>query len=203
MKVCIVQARLTSNRLPGKVMYPLNGEPVIRHVLRRCKQIKGIDRVVLAAPDDVRSTVLAVEARTLQVETFYGSETDVLERYFYAALNNRAKIVMRITADCPLIDPGICANVLSILGDNDYISNVYPRSTPRGHDCEVFTFDALHKAHREATDPYDREHVTPYMQKNLKTAALVGPYDEGANYCLDIPQDYLRLQKLCQENMYV
>lgn len=201
MKVCIVQARLTSNRLPGKVMYPLHGEPVIRHVLRRCKAIKGIDRVVLAAPDDVRSTVLAVEARSLGIETFYGSEHDVLERYFFTALNNRATVVMRITADCPFIDPKTCADVLNILGDNDYASNVYPRSVPKGHDCEVFTFDALTKAHRQATDAYDREHVTPWMQKNLKTVALTGEYDKDANYCLDTPQDYLRIQKLFNESV--
>lgn len=196
MKVCIIQARLTSNRLPGKVMYPLNGKPVIRHVLEQAKQIEGIDRVVLAAPDDVRSTVLAVEARSLGVETFYGSEYDVLERYFFVALNNRAKVIMRITADCPLINPDKCDEVLRGLGDFDYCSNVFPRSVPKGLDCEVFTFDALTKAHREATDPYDREHVTSWMQKNLKTTALTGDYDKDANFCLDTAQDYMGLKKL-------
>lgn len=195
-KICIVQARLTSNRLPGKVMYPLAGEPVIRHVLRRCQRISGIDRVVLVVPDDTRSTVLAMEARLLGIETFYGSENDVLERYFLTALNNRAKVIMRITADCPLIDPIICLKVLNLLDGFDYASNVYPRSVPKGHDCEVFTFQALEKAHREATDPYDREHVTSWIQKNLKTNSLSGEYDVEANFCLDTAEDYIRLKRM-------
>ena len=196
MKLCIVQARLTSSRLPGKVMYSLAGMTVLHHVLSRAKQIVGIDRIVLAAPDDTCSTVLAVEARTLGVETFYGSETDVLERYFFVALNNRADIVMRITADCPLIDPVKCQSVLSALGGADYVSNVHPRTVPPGHDCEVFTMSALTRAHNEATDLYDREHVCPWMQKNLKTNALTGEYDQEANFCLDTAQDYVRLRRL-------
>ena len=196
MKVCIVQARLTSKRLPGKVMYPLAGKTVLYHVLSRVKQIVGIDRIMLAVPDDTRSTVLAVEARTLGVETFYGSETDVLERYFFVALNNRADIVMRITADCPLLDPVKCQAVLNALDDADYVSNAYPRSVPKGHDCEVFTMGALTRAYREATDPYDREHVCPWMQRNLKTHTMTGEYDQEANFCLDTAQDYIRLQGL-------
>lgn len=194
--ICIVQARVTSNRLPGKVMYPLAGKPVLYHVLQRAKQIQGIDRVVLAAPDDVRSTVMAMVAKTLNIETFYGSELDVLERYFFAALNNRAKIIMRITADCPLIDPVKCEKVLGILGDTEYASNVFPRAVPKGHDCEVFTFDALSRAYREATDPYDREHVTPFLQRNMRTVATVGAYNEEDNFCLDTAQDYMRLKAL-------
>ena len=196
--VCIVQARLTSSRLPGKVMYPLQGKPVLWHVLSRAKHIDGIDRVVLAAPDDTRSTVLAVVARSLGVETFYGSETDVLERYFYTALNNRAKVIMRITADCPFIDPKICSEVLSVLGDSDYASNVYPRTVLKGYDCEVFTFHALTRAHREAIAPYDREHVTSWMQKNLKTKGLdrlLMANDFTESFCIDTANDYLRLNE--------
>jgi len=198
MKVCIVQARLTSRRLPGKVMYALAGKPVISHVLSRAKQIVGINCVILAVPDHPRSTVMAVEARSLRIETFYGSETDVLERYFFAALNSRAKIIMRITADCPLIDPVKCQAVLDTLGDADYASNTHPRSVSKGHDCEVFTMNALTRAHREATDLYDREHVCPWMQRNLKTNSLTGTYDQTKNYCLDTAQDYLRLRGLIE-----
>ena len=92
--VCIVQARITSTRLPGKVMYHLAGKPVIHHVLERAKQIQGVDLVVVAAPDDVRSQVIADAARDVGIETFYGSELDVLERYYFVALNLKAdKIV--------------------------------------------------------------------------------------------------------------
>jgi spore coat polysaccharide biosynthesis protein SpsF (cytidylyltransferase family) len=177
-------------------MYALGGHTVLYQVLSRAKQIQGINRVILAAPDHPRSTILAAEARTLKIETLYGSETDVLERYFFAALNNRAKIVMRITADCPLIEPLKCQTVLESLGDFDYVSNAHPRVVPKGHDCEVFTMQALTRAYKEATDLYDREHVTPWMQKHLKTKALTGDYDQETNFCLDTAQDYLRLQGL-------
>ena len=120
--VCIVQARITSSRLPGKVMYPLAGHPVIYHVLSRAKQIQGVDRVVVASPDDIRSTVIADTTRSLNVDTFYGSENDVLERYFLTAINTRADIIVRITSDCPLIDPGKCSEVINLLGDADYAS---------------------------------------------------------------------------------
>src|SRR3990167_8352030 len=169
MKLCIVQARLTSRRLPWKVMYALGGQTVLYHVLSRAKQIQGINRVILSAPDHPRSTVLAVEAKALRVETFYGSETDVLERYFFVALNNRAKVIMRITADCPLLDPSKCQAVLNALGDADYVSNAHPRIVPPGNDCEVFTMAALTRAYKEATELYDREHVCPWMQRHLKT----------------------------------
>ena len=193
--VCIVQARLTSTRLPAKTMLSLGGEPVIRHVLRRCKTIPGIDRVILATPVD-KSEPLREEARGLGVTVVQGSEHDVLGRYRKAALLANAEIIMRITADCPLINPEICGRVLSLMEDGvEYASNVMPRGFPKGQDCEVFTFDALERAHKEADDPEDREHVTLWMQRNLHCVNLDGDGNPDLNWCLDTLDDYIFLSR--------
>ena len=195
MSVCIVQARLTSSRLPGKTMLSLGGEPAIRHVLRRCQKIPGIARVVCAIPVE-NSTPLWREATNLGVKVVRGSEHDVLGRYRKAAMTVDADIVMRVTGDCPLIDPDICGRVLNMMKpDVDYASNVLPRGFPRGLDCEAFTREALERAHKEADDPYDREHVTPWMQRNLYCVNLNGNDDPNLDWCLDTLENYLFLSE--------
>lgn len=191
---CIVQARLTSKRLPGKVMYPLAGEPVIRHVLKRVKEIPGIDLVICAVPDDARSDVITNEADRAGVAVFRGPEFDVLDRYWRAAIKYEVDIIVRVTADCPLIDPIICGEVLALLGDADYASNVHPRTRCKGLDCEVFTFHALDTAWNHASKPYDHEHVTPWMQNNLACKVLPSKFNKNLNLCLDTAEDYFRLK---------
>ncbi len=192
--VCIVQARMTSTRLPAKAMLCLGGEPSIRHVLRRCQEIPGVDMVVCAVPEGDKSTPIKREALALGVHVVTGSEHDVLSRYHKAALAVKADIVMRVTGDCPLIDPEICGRVLDLMGEGvDYASNVLPRGYPKGLDCEAFTFDALDRAHKEVDDPYDREHVTSWMQRNLHCVNLGGDGDPNLRLCLDDLDDYLFL----------
>lgn len=196
--VCIVQARMGSTRLPGKVLLPLGGHTVLWHVLTRCKEIRGIDDVVLAVPDEKRSDQLIAEASSIGVHTIKGPEHDVLARYHRAALAYDAEIIMRVTADCPLINPNVCWEVLKLRyrDKSDYASNVYPsRTWPQGMDCEVFTFDALQQAHENATEPYDREHVCPWVQRNCSVSSLPGP-GEGMRLTLDTPEDYIRLQRI-------
>ena len=191
---CVIQARMTSTRLPGKMMLSLGGEPAIRHVLRRCQAIKGIDKVVCTVPEGDKSTPIKREAMALGVQIVTGSEHDVLSRYYHAAIAVKADIIMRVTGDCPLIDPEICGRVLALMDDGvDYASNVVPRGWPKGLDCEVFTFDALERAHKEADDPYDREHVCPWMQRNLHCVNLDGDGDPNLRLCLDDLNDYLFL----------
>ncbi len=196
---CIVQARITSTRLPGKVMYPLGGEPVIRHVLRRAQQIPGVDKVICAVPYNPESRVIAEEAWDLNIKVVFGPEHDVLERYWIAAsgFNN----IVRITADCPLIDPILCGAVLHLLmtSDAQYVTNALPRNCDKGLDCEAFTFEALALAHKTTEIPYDREHTTPWMQRNLKTRVLPGDFDPAVNLCLDTPEDYIRLKGMFNE----
>jgi len=110
-----------------------------------------------------------------------------------------ADVIMRVTGDCPLIDPEICGKVLALMDDGvDYASNVMPRGFPKGLDCECFTAEALERAHKTADDAYDREHVTPWMQRNLYCVNLDGDGDPDENLCLDTLDDYLHLSERFQ-----
>lgn len=196
--VCVVQARMGSVRLPGKVLLPLGGHSVLWHVLTACKQIAGIHEVICASPDEDRTSAIEAEAAKLGVRTFRGLEFDVLDRFYHAALSVGATDVMRITADCPLLDPEVCSKAMRLFQrfKPDYVSNVMPREYPKGLDCEVFTFSALFLAHKSATDAYDREHVTPWLQRNMRRRNLPGPGTQHLNYCLDTREDYERLKKM-------
>jgi len=185
-------------------MYSLWGKPVIWHVLSSAKQIPGVDRVICTVPEDPRSAVIAdVASYMSHIEVRYGSEDDVLERYWEAAQG--CDVIVRITADCPLIDPVICGEVLDLLMSSDdgteYASNCFPRNCNKGLDCETFTFEALDDAFGSTTNPYDREHCTPWMQRNVKIKTLKGEYDRNTNLCLDTPEDYIRLQRLSNESI--
>lgn len=164
----IIQARMGSSRLPGKVMQDLAGKTVLQHVLERCRSIASVDVVVCAMPDEEASQRLAEVARLARAECFFGSEFDVLARYVGAGRAVGADTVLRVTSDCPLIDPVICEAVLALRREQrlDYAANNMPPSFPHGLDCEAMTFEALEKAELFATDPYDREHVTPWLRRN-------------------------------------
>jgi len=196
----IVQARMGSTRLPGKVMHELAGRPVLEHVLRRCLAIQGVDLVILAVPDEGASISMIDLARRLHVPVFSGPEKDVLERYRGAMVwannvvaRNKITTVVRITADCPLIDPDVCARVVALRHKQHaiYTSNVHPRSFPHGLDCEAFTADALINAADMATDPADREHVTPWVVRNAKRVNVAsGCFDlKWHRWTLDYPED--------------
>jgi spore coat polysaccharide biosynthesis protein SpsF len=196
--VCIVQARMGSTRLPGKVLLPLNGHTVIGEVLSRCKRIPGVDEVVCATPD----VKIAQECNRLGFVWHNGApEADVLGRYYAAAVEHRADIIMRITGDCPLIGPELCGEVLGALKRTwsdyefrfkaDYASNIMPRTFPKGFDCEAFTRGTLERAHWEAKEPYDREHVTSWMQRaDIKRANVASPWPMDGRLTLDTEDDY-------------
>lgn len=193
--VVIVQARMTSTRLPGKVLEPLAGETVLAHVLRRCQAIEGADIVCCAVPDGPASDPVAAEAERCGARVYRGSEEDVLDRYHRAAVACDAGVVMRVTSDCPLIDPDICARVLRLRHDAgaDYACNNMPPGWPHGLDCEAFTAAALARAAGEAVTPAEREHVTPWLRNHpsVRRANLAGP-DGGAaamRWTLDYPED--------------
>jgi len=192
----IVQARMTSTRLPGKVLMPLAGRSVLWHVLTRCKAIPGADLVCCAVPDTPESTPLLQEALAAGAVIAKGSEFDVLRRYRDAARQVGADIVMRVTSDCPVIDPSVCGQVLATRLSNqaDYACNNMPRTWPHGLDCEAFTATALEQADRDATQASDREHVTPWLRRadHLRRATLAGPGGTFAErrWTLDFPEDY-------------
>jgi spore coat polysaccharide biosynthesis protein SpsF (cytidylyltransferase family) len=192
---CIIQARLGSTRLPGKVLEPLGDAPVLEHVLRRCQAIDGVDEVVCATVAGADGDAVAALADNLDVAVYRGPECDVLARYHGAAHAVGADVVMRVTSDCPLIDPEICAAVLKlrIEADADYAANNMPPSWPHGLDCEVFTIGALDEAATTAVAPEDHEHVTPWIRRNraYRRVNLAGPGGEAVaqRWTLDYPED--------------
>jgi spore coat polysaccharide biosynthesis protein SpsF (cytidylyltransferase family) len=198
----IVQARMGSTRLRGKVLMDVGGRTVLDHVMSRCRAVAGADAVCCAVPDTADSDPVAAEARRLGVEVFRGSEADVLDRHWRAARALKADVVMRITSDCPLIDPEVAAEVLGLRakGDLDYACNNMPPSWPHGLDCEAMTFAWLDRAAREATAPYDREHVTPFIRNHpdSRKANLPCPVAGVARHrwTLDTPADLAFMRAL-------
>lgn len=194
--VVIVQARMTSTRLPGKVLEDVAGKTVLRHVLTRCAAIPGIDIVCCAVPEGREQEPVVREAEACGATVARGSELDVLDRYYTAARDLGADIVMRVTSDCPLIDPGLCGDVLAaLLADPsaDYAANNFVHRYPHGLDCEAFTWRAMERDWTEAREPYDREHVTPWLRREpgIKRISLEGP-DEALGklrWTLDYPED--------------
>ena len=168
--VAIVQARMSSSRLPGKVLKKIGSKFVIEILIERLKKSKMTDFVCVATSTNSENDRLCDELERIDCGIFRGSEDDVLERFYEAALTFQADVVVRITGDCPLVDVKVIDGVIELFlqEDVDYVSNVVPPSFPDGIDVEVFTREALERAHCEAIDQYDREHVTPYI-RNKKT----------------------------------
>lgn len=173
--VAIIQARMGSERLPGKVLADIGGKTMLARVVERTARIASVDEVVVATTEDTRDDAIADACRALSVPVFRGSEADVLDRYYQAAKQYAADAVMRITADCPLLDPEVSGNVLNqfLIHRPDYASNSVRRTYPRGLDTGVMSLEALERTWREATRPYQREHVTIYMYEHPENFRLL------------------------------
>lgn len=161
--VCIIQARMTSTRLPGKVLLTLAGREVLAHVLERLAVCETIDDFVVATSDQPSDDVLAQWCDRRGVQVFRGSLDDVLDRYYQCALQSRADAVVRITADCPALDPTIVDEVVCGFKACNFDLFYLGGEFPDGLDCAVFSFSALERAWREATLQSEREHVGPYV----------------------------------------
>lgn len=170
MNVLIAQARFRSSRLPGKVLYPIAGRPMLAHVIDRLARCQNADRVVVATSDQLSDDIVADWCAALAVDVFRGSEHDVLARYVAAAKHYAADVVIRVCADAPLLDPGVIDGAVELYrqheSDADYVSNMMHDTFPRGQCVEVMRVDVLDKLDRLATEPGQREHVTPYLLKN-------------------------------------
>ncbi|MBE9528278.1 MAG: glycosyltransferase family protein [Proteobacteria bacterium] len=179
--VAIVQARMTSTRLPGKVLKEICGTTILGHVLARLGGANRIDKLVVATSTDSTDDVIEQWCRDNGQEVSRGSLDDVLDRYYGAAVETGAAIVVRITADCPLIDPQIVDSVIELLlsGGHDYAS--LGGDFPDGLDCEAFTFETLKRAHAEAKLASEHEHVTPYIYKNPDRFDIATVTLEGGN----------------------
>ena len=195
--VAIVQARMGSSRLPGKVLLPLKGGTVLSHVLARAAQITDVSRVCVATSELARDDVLVHAASKLGIAVVRGSETDVLSRFDEAAEAMQASSVIRITCDCPLLDPALCTKLVEKYRAEgaDYGAIDSSQGWPRGLDCEIFPREALRTAAREATAPHDREHVTPWIIRHAQRPVEISPpRSMQERWVLDHPQDYAFLR---------
>ncbi|MEM1274335.1 MAG: glycosyltransferase family protein [Pseudomonadota bacterium] len=200
----ILQARMTSSRMPGKVLKEAGGRTLLAWVVRAVSKTPGIDAVCVAIPEGTAHDPIVAEANHIGATVARGSETDVLSRFHVAAQEVDASIIMRVTTDCPFSDPAINAKVLALIAEVgvDYACNNEPFSYPHGLDCEVFTREALVEAHHTATDPYDREHVTPWIKRaaHLTRRYLVGTGFPPADWrmTVDHPEDFEFFKKVVE-----
>jgi spore coat polysaccharide biosynthesis protein SpsF len=166
--VAIIQARMGSNRLPGKVLADVCGKPLLHYVVSRVRQARTLSLFAVATSDHATDDVIEKFCQINGVPSFRGSEDDVLDRYYRAAKYFQANVIVRLTADCPLLDPAIIDKVIEtfMTGKFDYCSNAQEPSYPDGFDTEVFTWDALERSWQEAHLPSEREHVSTYIIKN-------------------------------------
>ncbi|MDP3935325.1 MAG: glycosyltransferase family protein [Candidatus Giovannonibacteria bacterium] len=207
MMAIIIQARMSSTRLPGKIMKNLAGKPMLWHVVTRCLAAKSADKVIVATTVNSEDDVVENFCKENNFLYSRGSLDNVLSRYYETAKKFGADIVVRATSDCPLIDPKIidlCVEVFQKSGA-DYISNVVPgeRTFPRGLDVEVFKFSALEKACRLASENYEKEHATPYIWENKKNEFKIGAmimaapeYARNYRLTVDYPEDFELIEKI-------
>jgi spore coat polysaccharide biosynthesis protein SpsF len=202
---CIIQARTNSQRLPKKVLLKISCLPIIVHIINRIKKSNYLEQIILTTSDRPHDKILSDIANDNQIIHFQGNELDVLDRFYHTAKKYNADPIIRITGDCPLIDPILIDKMIKFFLENDYdyVSNTIDRTFPDGLDVEIFTFNALKKAFLESKWTSEREHVTPYIIKNPKLFKIFN-YTNDVNlsnfrWCLDEDSDYKMLQKIFQE----
>lgn len=202
--VIIIQGRMGSSRLSGKIMKNLCGRTVLAHDIERLRQVKQADLIIAATTVNPSDHPIALEAGRCGTAVYRGSEEDVLERYYGAAKESGAEAVIRVTSDCPLIDPLIIDDMITIFhkGGIDYMTNqshmIAERTYPRGLDAEIFTFEALEQAYKSADQRYQREHVTPYLYENCSRLYY---YKSEINYSgyrwtLDTEEDWNLIERI-------
>lgn len=196
--VVIVQARMTSTRLPGKVLLEVLGKPLLEYQIERLRRVRQADLIVVATTTNAADEPIVALCTRLGVSVWRGSEQDVLARYHDAARAHAAELVVRVTSDCPLIDPGVIDQTIGYFLNGrpqfDYVSNSLERTFPRGLDTEVFWSRTLAEAYAEAADLEEREHVTPYLYRRpqrYRIGNFAGP-DMLAQHrwTVDTPEDF-------------
>lgn len=203
----IIQARTGSMRLPGKVLLKVLNKSVLEHLIERLMRVKAVDRIIVAttiAQDDNKIVDIAVK---MGISVYQGSEEDVLDRFYQAALRFGLKDIVRITADCPLMDPSVVDKGIECYFSSapDYASNVLERTYPDGEDVEVFSFNALQRAWKEAKLLPEREHVTLYIRKHPEKFKLTN-FKNAINiadkrWTLDREEDFIFVKKV-YEGLY-
>lgn len=200
--VAVVQARMGSARLPGKMLADIGGRPALAHVLTRAAAITPLDDVILAIPESPEDDRLERVGEGCGVRVIRGDRDDVLSRYWTAAAASGADAVIRVTGDCPLLDPAIASLVVRrfLEGDVDYVSNTQPPTFPDGYDTEVMSVQSLESAWREAVDRFEREHVTPFIwrrRNQFRVANVVARIDRSlVRLTLDTADDLERIRRI-------
>jgi len=196
----IVQARMLSTRLPGKVMKELSNHTLLEILLRRLKKSNRLSEIIVATTDHPSDDLIEEECRRLGAGVYRGSKDDVLGRYFSAAKFSSSDVVVRITADCPLIDPVLLDSLIEEFekSDYDYASNTNPPTYPDGFDIEIFTIGILSRANIEAKSVFDREHVTPWIKRNSNKTLNVSAHEDlsGLRVTIDEQVDFDLLVKM-------
>lgn len=196
MVVVIVQARMGSTRLPGKVLLPVGGRPLLSYQLERLRNCRRADRIVVATSDLPADDAIAAFCERESTAAVRGPELDVLARFALAAQGSGADTVVRVTADCPLLEPALVDQAIKAFsaGDCDYLSNMQPPSWPYGMAVEVMTRRALDEAAAEARDPAEREHVTPFLYwrpERYRLRSITRDPDLSAQrWTVDTPADF-------------
>jgi spore coat polysaccharide biosynthesis protein SpsF len=202
----VIQARMTSTRLPGKVLMPAAGRPMLAHQIARVRRAATVDTVCIATTTNADDDPVAALAQAEGVAVFRGSEHDVLGRFVQAADSVDASIAVRLTGDCPLTDPALIDAVVGVFRDSDppvdYATNSFPRTWPIGLDVEVASMAALRLADAEASDSYDREHVMPFLYRQPERFRIARhPSAEdlsGHRWTLDERSDYALLVRILE-----
>ena len=195
----VVQARMGSTRLPGKVLKDIAGRPMLSYQMERLRRVKRAERIVVATTDQPADDAVERFCQKEKIACVRGSEHDVLARYHLAIERFPADVVVRITADCPLIDPAIVDEAIAAY-EPDYVSNMLETTYPYGMAVEVFSAQALREAHREAKDPAEREHVTPFIYRHPERYRLksltMAPNLSHHRWTVDTPEDFELVSRL-------
>ena len=202
---CIIQARTRSERLPNKVLKEIENLPMICHIINRVKKAKNIDQIILATSNTDTDKILLDIAKKFKIIGFAGDEKDVLDRFYNAAITYAANPIVRITGDCPLVDPILLDKMVEFYqaNDYDYMSNTIERTFPDGLDIEIFSSEVLKISNKEAKWLSEREHVTPYILKNQNDFRIHN-YKNKQNlsnlrWCVDEEDDLIMIRKIFQE----
>ena len=203
--IIIVQARMTSTRLPGKVLKEVLGKPLLEYQVERLRRIKNVEEIVIATTVNDTDEPIVEFCKRLSVPYFRGSEDDVLARYYEAAKVYNAGIVVRITSDCPVIDPAVCEAAISyFLNHQHECDYLHLEQCPRGLDTEVFSYKVLEECFSEATEQPDREHVTPFIYRRhperYRIKCMKFPEDLSRHrWTVDTPEDFELIKNIIEE----
>jgi spore coat polysaccharide biosynthesis protein SpsF len=204
--VCVVQARMGSTRLPGKVLLDISGRPMLDRVIERLSFARTLDAVMIATTTLERDDVVAARAAAIGTPVFRGDEADVLGRYVGAAQASEADLVVRVTSDCPLVDPEVLDLVVTALRESApraaFAANVIERTYPRGMDVEAVWRDDLLRLNQMATSPFDREHVFPYVYGHpgeFPSVSVADAVDRSSmRWTVDTPEDLEFVRRVWQ-----